>query len=93
MQPAQLSSARGGASIQPHLHVYVSFSFADREMGARARLGTRAGQSQRPKAFLPFGPHPLIRGNVDGVRDCIMADSQAQVCDGTHAIFLHQDVL
>lgn len=45
------------------------------------------------QALLPFGPHPLIRGNVNGVSDCIVTDSQAQVCYGTHAIFLHQNVL
>lgn len=47
------------------------------------------GQGQRLRAFLPFGPHPLIWGNVNGVSDGIMTDSQAQVCNGTHAIFLH----
>ena len=61
--------------------------------GTQVLLGTRVGQWQRPRAFLPFGSHPLIWGNVNGVSDRIMADSQAQVCNGAHAIFLHQDVL
>lgn len=61
--------------------------------GTHVPLGTRVGQRQRPGAFLPFGPHPLIWGDVDGVRDRVMADSQAQVCNGAHAILLHQDVL
>lgn len=45
------------------------------------------------RAFLPFGSHPLVRGNVNGVSDGIVTDGQAQVCDGAHAILLHQDVL
>jgi hypothetical protein len=44
---------------------------------------------QKSSGFLPFCSHPLIWGNVNGVSDCIMTDRQAQVCDGTHAIFLH----
>lgn len=61
--------------------------------GAHELLSTKVRQGQRPRAFLPFGSHPLIWGNVNGVSDRIMADGQAQVCYGAHAIFLHQDVL
>ena len=61
--------------------------------GTQGLFSTSAGQGHRPWAFLPFSSHPLVRGNVNGVRDRIMTDSQTQVCNGAHAIFLHQDVL
>ena len=75
------------ASCQSKDH--TAFCWAD----GQGLLSTSVGQGRRPRAFLPFGSHPLVGGNVNGVRDCIVTDSQAQVCDGTHAIFLHQDVL
>lgn len=53
---------------------------------------TQASRSSVSKN-LPFGSHPLVGGNVNGVCDSIVTHSQAQVCDGTHAVFLHQNVL
>lgn len=41
----------------------------------------------------PLGANPLIGCNVNGVCGRVMTDSQAQVCDGTGAVLLHQDVL
>lgn len=61
--------------------------------GTHGPLRTGGGHRQRPRAFLPFGPHPLVWGNVNGVSDRIVADGQAQVCNGAQAILLHEDVL
>lgn len=41
----------------------------------------------------PLGAHPLIRGDVDGVRGRVVTDSQTQVGDRTGAVLLHEDVL
>lgn len=51
-------------------------------------------QDYRPAChYLPFGAHALVWGYIDGVRDGFVADSQAQVGYGAHAVFLNQDVL
>lgn len=43
--------------------------------------------------YLPFGAHALVGSDIDGVRDGLVADGQAQVGDGAHPVLLHQDVL
>lgn len=60
-------------------------------MHGTGRQGGKRGLG--PRDFLPFGSHPLIWSNVYGIGDCIVADCQAQVCNGTHAVLLHQNVL
>lgn len=75
---------------------YTSFFYTSSCAMGRAThglLGTSVGHRQRPRAFLPFGSHPLIWSNVNGISDRIVTDSQTQVCDGAHAVFLHQDIL
>lgn len=47
----------------------------------------------RNAAPLPFGSDPLVRCNINRIRNRIVPDSQAKVSDGTRAILLHQDVL
>lgn len=42
---------------------------------------------------LPLRAHALVGSDVDGVRDGLVADGQAQVSDGAHAVLLNQDVL
>lgn len=42
---------------------------------------------------LPLGAHALVGGDVDGVGDGFVADRQAQVGYGAHAVLLDQDVL
>lgn len=54
-------------------------------------LSTRLAELPRPS--LPFGAHALVWGDVDGVRDGLVTDSQAQVSYGAHPVLLHQDVL
>lgn len=51
------------------------------------------GHKTPPGAPIPFGSNPLVRGDVNGVRDGVVAHSEPQVSNGTRAILLHQDVL
>lgn len=41
----------------------------------------------------PLGAHALVGGDVDGVRQRLMADGQAEVGDGAHEVLLDQDIL
>lgn len=43
-------------------------------------------------AHLPLGAHALVGRYVDCVCDGLVADGQAEVSDGTHAVLLHQDI-
>lgn len=47
----------------------------------------------RNAAPLPFGSDPLVRCDINRIRNRIVPDGQAKVSDGTRAILLHQDVL
>lgn len=47
----------------------------------------------RNAAPLPFGSDPLVRCNINRIRNRIVPDGQAKVSDGTRAILLHQNVL
>lgn len=42
---------------------------------------------------LPLGAHALVRGDVDGICDGLVAYCEAQISDGTREILLYQDVL